>query len=134
MIERHNADSLVVREAPFSHITDTGDVVYLAGIIAADDADGGDSPESITAQTTICLDLIGKLLAQVGLDYQHIATVLVHMVDLTEFDAMNAAYAQYFPAGAQPVRTCVGVASLLADAKIEITCVAHRPGAVSAAA
>lgn len=70
--------------------------------------------------------MIGKLLRSVELDYSQVSSVTVHLVDLNEFKAMNAVYEQYFPPGVQPVRTCVGVSSLLEDARIEITCIANR--------
>jgi 2-iminobutanoate/2-iminopropanoate deaminase len=54
----------------------------------------------------------------------------VFMVDLGQFEAMNAVYRTYFPDGLLPARTCVGVASLLENALIEIDCVARvRRGA-----
>lgn len=127
MIKRHNAPAVVVREAPFSHITEAGHCVYLAGIIAADDAAEPHYEPDIETETRICLDLIGQLLKSVDLDYHNLVSVLVHMTNLAEFDDMNKIYAQYFPERSQPVRTCVGVAQLLAGAKIEITCIAHRP-------
>ena len=129
MIKRNNAPAIVVREAPFSHITEAGNCVYLAGIIAADDATNHQQEQGIKEETRICLNLVGALLNSVNLDYQHIASVLVHMTDLAEFIEMNKIYGQYFPENFQPVRTCVGVAQLIADAKIEITCIAHRPDA-----
>jgi enamine deaminase RidA (YjgF/YER057c/UK114 family) len=40
---------------------------------------------------------------------------------------MNRAYAEYFPAGKRPARTCVGVTALARGALVEIDFVAARP-------
>jgi len=39
---------------------------------------------------------------------------------------MNEVYAGFFPEGARPTRTCVGVTDLVRDALIEIDCIAKR--------
>lgn len=127
MTHHHKLDHEIAANAPFSHIVDTGDVVYLSGIIAADDlAATKNDFASIATETHVCLKLIDRMLASVSLSLSDVTSVLVHLIDLGDFDAMNAAYATYFAAGKQPVRTCVQVAALLENARIEITCQAHR--------
>jgi 2-iminobutanoate/2-iminopropanoate deaminase len=127
MTQHHKLTDMVAADAPFSHIVDTGDTIHLSGIIAADDlAATQDSFASIARETETCLTLIARMLASVSLSLTDVTTVLVHMTDLAEFDAMNAAYSRYFPQGREPVRTCVQVAGLLDGARIEITCQAHR--------
>lgn len=128
MTNHHTLGGLVAANAPFSHIVDTGDIVYLSGIIATDALEAGpEACASITHETRTCLTLISRMLATVSLDMRDVTSVLVHMTDLSQFDAMNAAYAPFFPAETAPVRTCVGVAALLDNARIEITVQAKRP-------
>lgn len=127
MTDHHKLGEIIAANAPFSHIVDTGDVVYLSGIIAADDlASTPDDFASIATETHVCLKLIERMLVSVSLSLSDVASVLVHLTDLKEFDAMNAAYGAYFAKGQEPVRTCVQVAGLLEGARIEITCQAHR--------
>lgn len=129
MTEHRKLPQMVAAEAPFSHIVDTGDIVYLSGIIATDDlAATKDSFASVTTETETCLKLIARMLDTASLSLADVASVLVHMTDLADFDAMNAVYARFFPQGLEPVRTCVQVAGLLDGARIEITCQAHRKG------
>jgi enamine deaminase RidA (YjgF/YER057c/UK114 family) len=40
---------------------------------------------------------------------------------------MNAVYAQYFPDGRRPARTCVGVTALARGALVEIDFICRRP-------
>lgn len=126
-MKHHKLRGEIASDSPFCHIVEVGDLVYLSGIIAADDLDAG--PEafaSIGAETTTCLRLIEKMLSTVSLSLGDVTSVLVHMVDLDAFDAMNAAYGSFFEPGREPVRTCIAVAALLEGARIEITCQAYR--------
>lgn len=119
---------MVAAGAPFSHIVESGNMVWLSGILAADDvAAGPGATASITTETETCLKLIARMLATVSLTLEDVTSVLVHMTDLSEFDEMNAAYGRFFTEGQEPARTCVGVAALLEGARIEITCQAARP-------
>jgi 2-iminobutanoate/2-iminopropanoate deaminase len=128
MTSHHKLPDMVAAAAPFSHIVESGDMVWLSGILAADDvAAGPEGMASITSETETCLRLIERMLASVSLSLADVTSVLVHMTDLGEFEAMNAAYGQFFQAGREPVRTCVGVAGLLEGARIEFTCQAKRP-------
>jgi 2-iminobutanoate/2-iminopropanoate deaminase len=127
LIRHHKLDAFVAADAPFSHIVDTGDVVYLSGIIATDDLNAGpEALQSVASETTTCLRLIERMLATVSLTMADVTTVLVHMTDLEAFAEMNAAYAEAFPPGAEPARTCVQVAALLDGTRIEFTCQARR--------
>ena len=114
-------------DAPFNHIVDTGTAIFLSGILAADDLSATeDCFASIGAETATCLRLIEQMLATVSLSLADVTSVLVHMTDLAAFDEMNAAYADFFEQGKEPVRTCVQVAGLLENARVEITCQAYR--------
>ena len=127
MTQHHTLPDLAAAAAPFSHIIESGDTVWLSGILAADDvAAGPEARASITTETETCLRLIAQMLATVSLTLADVTSVLVHMTNLDEFDEMNAAYARFFPPGREPVRTCVGVSELLEGARIEFTCQARR--------
>jgi enamine deaminase RidA (YjgF/YER057c/UK114 family) len=80
----------------------------------------------VGAETTTCLKLIEQMLASVSLSLADVTSVVVHMTDLAEFNEMNAAYRAFFEDGKEPVRTCVQVAALLENARVEITCQARR--------
>lgn len=109
---------------PFSQAVLEGDQLYVAGQLAADDA-GWVGPATIEAETETAMSRIGRILYAVGASFADVMRVGVFMVDLGQFEAMNAVYRTYFPDGRLPARTCVGVASLLENALIEIDCVAR---------
>jgi len=52
--------------------------------------------------------------------------VEVHRADLDDFDAMDAAYREFFADGAYPARTTTESKHLFGDSKVEITCQVRR--------
>jgi enamine deaminase RidA (YjgF/YER057c/UK114 family) len=44
-----------------------------------------------------------------------------------DYADMNAVYAEFFPVGERPARTCVGVTDLVPGARVEIDYIARRP-------
>ena len=111
----------------YSDAVDDGCYVFCAGQMAADDPAGVPLGE-IEVETRAAMDLLGGVLAAAGLSFADVVRVGVFMTDLAESGRMNAIYATSFAPGRLPARTCVGVASLLGGCRIEIDCVARRPG------
>ena len=81
--------------------------------------------EGIEAQTRQSLDNIGAILEKAGLGYNDIVKTTVLLKDIKDFAAMNAVYAEYFPAD-KPARVCYEVAALPMGALVEIDAVAGK--------
>ena len=60
-------------------------------------------------------------------DVVSVRIFLTHFED--DYVPMNAVYAEYFPVGRRPARTCVGVTGLARGARIEIDMIARRTAA-----
>ncbi len=112
-------------ETPFSHAVVAGDYAFLSGCLAADSLHGNIDFGNIESETGAAMDLLGRVLAQLDLDYGDIVRVTVFMTDLSQIEAMNAVYKTYFDPRRLPARTCVGVSQLIAEAMIEIDCIAR---------
>jgi 2-iminobutanoate/2-iminopropanoate deaminase len=112
--------------APYSDAVEDGDTLYVAGQIAQDDPAWAGRQGTIEAETAAAMARIGAILAGAGFSFADVVRVGIFMTDLAEFARMNSVYAAYFPAEAQPARTCVGVRELLFGARIEIECIARR--------
>jgi 2-iminobutanoate/2-iminopropanoate deaminase len=109
---------------PYSQaVVATRGFVYTAGQIAIDPSTGNIVPGGIAEQTEQVLKNIKAILEAAGSDLQHIMKTTVFMTDLTEFGAMNEAYARFFP-DAPPARSTVGVSRLPRDARVEIEAIA----------
>jgi 2-iminobutanoate/2-iminopropanoate deaminase len=108
---------------PFSPSRVVGDWIFLSG-------QGGFDPETgklvggdIAAETAQTFRNIETLLEAAGATLGDVVACLVHLADLDDFSAFNAAYEPHFP-GVKPVRTTVR-ADLVAGMRVEITVTAH---------
>jgi reactive intermediate/imine deaminase len=115
--------------APYSHAVEIDGWVLVTGQLATDpDDDDLPLPDGVEAQTLKTMDNLRRVLAGLGLGFEH---VLQARVFLTHFErdyaAMNTVYASYFPPDRRPARTCIGVTGLARGGLVEIDFVAKRP-------
>ena len=79
----------------------SGSLVMTAGEVADDlDAD-------ITVQTRQTLAKIDRLLAEAGTDKAALLSAYIWLPDIADYDAVNAVWDAWVPAGGAPVRACV---------------------------
>jgi 2-iminobutanoate/2-iminopropanoate deaminase len=102
-----------------------GRFVYVSGQGAM--RDGQYVAGSAGEETRIVLENLFRILAAAGCSPQDVVRCGVYLTDMADFDDMNAAYAEAFPAP-RPARTTIGVAALPGGIRVEIDCVAVVPG------
>jgi 2-iminobutanoate/2-iminopropanoate deaminase len=105
---------------PYSQAIQAGNFIFVAGQGGMDRNTGKLVPGGIVAETRQTLENIKAILAEAGATLEDAVASTVHMVDLSEFAAMNQVYAEYFQA-MPPGRTTVQVPALPAGARVEIT-------------
>lgn len=110
---------------PYSQAIMTGKTLYASGQIPINPATGEIESDDVAEQTRRVLDNIGAVLAVRGLDFSSVVKTTVFLTDLNDFATVNAIYAERFPAP-YPARSCVQVAALPKNAKIEIEIIARR--------
>ena len=99
-----------------------GDLVFTSGQIGLD-SKTGQLPEGMEAQFDQAFrNLDGVLLAS-GSSIDNIVKVTVFLADMNDYNKMNELYKAKFK-GDPPARTCVQVARLPRDARVEIEAVA----------
>ena len=114
--------------APFSHAVETDGFVLITGQMPDTPEMPGVLPEGIVAQTHAVMANLQKVLAGVGLGFEHVAMARIYLTRFKQdYAAMNETYRSYFAEGRLPARTCVGVTGLAYDALIEIDLIARRP-------
>jgi reactive intermediate/imine deaminase len=114
--------------APFSHAVETDGFVLITGQMPDTPAAPGMLPEGIVAQTHAVMANLNKVLAGVGLGFEHVAMARIYLTEFKrDYAAMNQTYRSYFAPDRLPARTCVGVTGLAYDALIEIDLIARRP-------
>ena len=114
--------------APFSHAVETDGLVLVTGQMPDTPEAPGMLPEGIVAQTHAVMANLNKVLAGVGLGFEHVAMARIYLTEFKrDYAAMNETYRSYFAQDRLPARTCVGVTGLAYDALIEIDLIARRP-------
>ncbi len=126
MIDRIQPVSIPESTAPFSQVVLDDLYAYFSGLVAADFPEGLAVLGDVAAETTAVLNVISKVLEELGLEMSDIVKVEVHLADLTDFDAMDEAYRQCFPTNATPARTTIESKHLFGDSRVEITVQARR--------
>lgn len=106
---------------PYSPATKLGDFVYLSGQIPLDPETGEVVGTDIEEQTHQVMKNIGAVLADMGLAYKHIIKTTIFVADLNDFEKLNEVYGSYLEEP-YPARSCVEVARLPKDVKVEIEC------------
>lgn len=105
----------------FSRVVRVGNLLFFSGTIGTRAEEEGVGPETRAALETIQSDL-----EALGGTMRDVAKCTVFLADMADYQAMNAVYREFF-AGSPPARSTVG-ADLVANAKVEIECVAAAPG------
>lgn len=110
---------------PYSQAMVAGDMVFCAGQLPLDPATGSLVEGDIAVQTGRVLDNLAAVLAAAGSDLAHVVKTTVFLADISDFAAMNEAYALRF-GDHRPARSTFQVAALPRGARVEIECVAVR--------
>ena len=109
--------------APYNQAIVAGELVFTAGQLGlkpGDTAVEGD----ITAQTEQALTNIQVILEAAGSSLENLVKTTVFLMDLDDFQAMNAVYAARV-GDRPPARSTFQVARLPSGARVEIEAVAH---------
>jgi len=121
MIRRIQPNAIPESDAPFSQIVLDDCYAYFAGLVAADFPDGVAVLGDVAAETRVVMAAISEMLKEVGLSFEDVVKAEVHLADLSDFDAMDAAYREYFPPRAYPARTTTESPRLFGGSKVEMT-------------
>ena len=109
---------------PYNHGCQIGNLLYSAGQIPIDPKTGALVEGDITAQTNRVLDNIAILLSAESLSFENVVKTTIFLVDLKDFQQVNAAYAERFVSN-YPARSTIQVVALPMGSQIEIEIVAH---------
>ena len=120
MIKRVQPNSIPESNAPFSQIVLDDRYAYFAGLVAADFPHGLAVLGDVSAETRVVMGAISDMLEEVGLNFEDVVKAEVHLADLSDFDAMDAAYREYFPPKVYPARTTTESSKLFGGSKVEV--------------
>jgi 2-iminobutanoate/2-iminopropanoate deaminase len=110
---------------PYSQAIDLGDTIFTSGIIPVVPATGEIAGDTVEEQTEQALTNLKHLLEDAGSSIEHVVKTTVFIKDMNDFGKINEIYAKYFT-GTLPARSCVEVARLPKDVKLEIEAIAIK--------
>lgn len=110
---------------PYSQAIVVGDMIYTSGMIPIIPETGELETGDIKAQAKQAIGNLIALLTEAGSDADLVVKTTVFIKDMNDFAAVNEVYASFFK-GDCPARSCVEVARLPKDVKIEIEAVAIK--------
>jgi 2-iminobutanoate/2-iminopropanoate deaminase len=96
---------------PYSHVAKVGEFIWIGGTAGFDPATGRLVGDDVAAQTRRILQSFAVMLEAAGSDLSHVTHVNVFLLEMSDFEAMNAAYVEMMGAH-RPARTVVSVREL----------------------
>ena len=96
---------------PYSHIAKVGALITIGGAAGVDPATGQLAGPDVGSQAAQILDSFKVMLESVGSDLDHVVHINVFLAEMSDFDAMNAAYISKMGVH-RPARTVIGVREL----------------------
>ncbi len=108
---------------PYNQAIRYGDFVYTSGQVALDPTSGQLVGDDVQTQTRRVFQNLQAVLESAGTSLNNIVKTTVFLTSMSDFQAMNNVYAEYFPE-TKPARSTIAVAELPRKALVEIECVA----------
>ena len=96
---------------PYNHIAKVGQFITIGGTAGVDPATGQLAGPDVYAQAKQILASFAVMLDSVGSDLGHVVHVNVFLLDMRDFERMNAAYSEAMGEH-WPARTVIAVAEL----------------------
>lgn len=112
---------------PYVQGVDLGKLVFTSGQIPID-PQTGIVPDSVVEQARLSLENVKAIIQAAGLQVSNIIKTTVFVTDLNDFEVINQTYKQFFDEheAGYPARSCVQVARLPKDVKLEIEAIASH--------
>jgi 2-iminobutanoate/2-iminopropanoate deaminase len=109
---------------PYSQAIKSGGFVFCSGQIPIDSAVNAVVATTIEDQTRQAITNLGNVLEAAGSSLAKVVKTTVFISDMNDFAALNGIYAELF-GDTKPARSCVQVARLPKDVKLEIEAIAE---------
>ena len=123
MIETVSTESAPKALGPYSQALKVNGFVYCSGQIPINPATNAIEAETIEDQTRQVITNLKNVLEAAGTSLSAVVKTTVFIKDMNDFAALNGVYAEMF-GETKPARSCVEVARLPKDVKVEIEAVA----------
>ena len=108
---------------PYSQAVQIGDMLYTSGQIPLNPVTMEVESDDVGAQTKQVMENLKAVLSGGGAGMENVIKCTIFLKDMNDFVKVNEVYSEYFTEN-PPARSCVEVARLPRDVKVEIECIA----------
>lgn len=112
---------------PYNQAIKANGMLFISGQIAIDPATGDLVMASIEEETHQVMKNLKAILNEAGLNFEHLVSCSVFVVEMALYSRINEVYAQYFNDDTAPTRALVEVSNLPKYVNIEISAIAVFP-------
>jgi 2-iminobutanoate/2-iminopropanoate deaminase len=116
--------NVVKSSAPYSHVVQHGNMLYVSGIPGMDYEKGELAGSDFESQARQAFVNISKILIECGSNMSKVIKTTVFLCDAENFEEMNNLYKEYFPKNS-PARSTPIVGLPFDTLHISIECVAY---------
>ena len=109
---------------PYSKSIEANGFLFISGHLGT--KDGKLMDETFETEANQSMQNIKDVLTEKGLTFDDVVSVIVYLKDMTDYDRLNAVYRTFFNARF-PTRTCIQVAALPRNGRVEISATAVFP-------
>lgn len=109
---------------PYSAGVEIGDLLFFSGQLGLT-KEGNMISDDVAEQTEQVFKNITNLLEKSNIGYENILKTTIFISDMNDFATINEIYGKYFTKP-YPARSCVQVAKLPKDGKVEIEFIAKK--------
>ncbi|MEM1029286.1 MAG: RidA family protein [Myxococcota bacterium] len=120
-----HTESAPAAVGPYSQAVRSGDLLFCSGSIGLDPRTGALVEGGVAAETRRALDNLGEVLSAAGAHFDDIVKTTIYLIDMGDFETVNAIYAERFDLESAPARATVAVAALPKGATVEIEAIAR---------
>lgn len=113
---------------PYSHAVRAGQLLFVSGQGPFAKDGSGAVAGTVEEETRRTMDNLKAVLEDAGSGLEHVIKTMCFLDDIETFKAFNEVYASYFPEH-PPARSCVEVARLPLNIKVEVEAIAMIPEA-----
>lgn len=107
---------------PYVQATEANGNIFVSGQLGID-MEKGELATDVVEQARHSLKNMEQILLTAGSDKSKVLKCVIFLTDMDDFAAVNEVYAEFF-GNEFPARSCVAVAALPKNAKLEIECIA----------
>ena len=108
---------------PYNQAVISNNLMFISGQIALNAADNELVTNDIATETHQVMRNLHEILAEAGLNFNHVLKTTIFLSDMSLFSSVNEVYGSYF-SGDYPARETIAVKGLPKGVNVEISMIA----------